>query len=482
MKNGELEKSSNIKPSQNLANKFKNSSKQALKTENTNPNINSICAVSNIMSTIQSYRKNVKDNALADKIEKATFEYFEKNSNPITGLTKDRSTANSVASIAATGFSLTAYAIASSHDWISRTQAENYTLKVLETLSKTPQGNQSENVSGFHGFFYHFLNPATGLRADNCEVSTIDTAILMAGVLMTKDYYNEKNNPVEKKIRHLADKLYKRVDWTWALNKKDELSMGYTPEHGFIKTDWHGYNEGSLAILLGLGSPTHPLPKKAWAVYNASDKVVSLDKTKVIEFGPMFGHEYPQIWFDFRHIKDKLNDKLGFTYYANSCREAFIQNEYAILDPKQWLGYNKYNWGLTASDGPGYTVQNFNGKPTVFQAYIARGYPDSLDDGTIAPTASVSALPFAPTIAWPTIKYFMQESPSIYGRYGFKDAFNPSFKINNTYGWVDKDYLGIDEGPILAMLENYQTGLIWDTMKKDKYFNKALKKAGFKKD
>ncbi len=446
-----------------------------------------------LKDTIMNHFKGVKDNnesvklpnltdsqqALLDKVQKDHFQYFVQESDPVTGLTKDRSTADSLASIAATGFSLTAYPVATEHGWISRNEAANYTLKVLHTLTNTPQGDEARGDSGNHGFFYHFLDPKTGLRVNNNEVSTIDTALLMSGVLFAKDYFNQ-NNPAENEIRNLADNLYKRVDWNWAMDSDGRLSMGWTPEHGFIKADWQGYNEGGLALLLGLGSPTHELPAKAWDKYTSTDKIANLYGQKFIEFGPLFGHQYPQIWFDFKGIKDSLNQKLGFDYFENSRRAALVQHTYAEQNPQNWRGLNSLDWGLTASDGPGDLTKIINGKTIEFRGYNARGFPDEFNDGTIAPTAALGSLPFAPEIVMPTLEYWMKTRPEIYGNTGFKDAFNPTFDSTKPSGWVDPDTIGIDQGPILLMLENYRSGFIWDIMKKDPYFKTALKKAGFK--
>lgn len=419
------------------------------------------------------------EHQLLDKMQRAHFEYFRQQSDPVTGLTRDRSTDTSPASIAAVGFSLTAHPVAVSRGWISREEATDYTLKVLKNLSETPQGPDAKGTSGDHGFFYHFLDPKTGLRQGENELSTVDTALLMGGVLFAKNFY-DGNNPKEAQIRELADNLYKRVDWPWALNAEGRLSMGWTPEHGFISSDWQAYNEAQILLLLAMGSPTHPLPAAAWDKFMSTSKVVEMNGQKSLEFGPLFGHQYTQIWMDYRGINDATNRKVGFDYFENSRRAAMAQHAYAVANPMGWKGYSALDWGLTACDGPGDVVKNVDGKPVEFKSYNARGFPNAPDDGTIAPTAAASSLPFVPELVLPTIKHWYTNRPEIVGPLGFQDAFNPTFDGSKPSGWVDKETLGIDQGPILLMTENYRTGMVWDKMKKDSYLNSALKKAGFK--
>lgn len=415
---------------------------------------------------------------LLDRVEKCHFEYFRQQSDPVTGLTKDRSRDGSPSSIAAVGFSLTAYGVASERGWVSRDEASDYTLKVLKTLWAAPQGSQPDGVSGNHGFFYHFLDPKTATRSGKNELSTVDTALLMSGVLYSKDFF-DRNNPKEQQIRELADKLYQRVDWPWALNQNGRLSMGWTPEKGFIKSDWHGYNEASILILLGMGSPSHALPADSWSKYTATDKVGNYYGTKCIEFGPLFGHQYSQIWVDFRGLHDATNQKVGWDYFENSRRAAVIQQKYAIDNPKHFCQYGATDWGLSASDGPGDIKKMVDGKLTKFHSYFARGFPNAHDDGTIAPTAAAASLPFAPKIVLPTLKHWLNDRPEIMSPLGFYDAFNPTFDRTKPSGWVDPETIGIDQGPIVLMTENYRTGSIWQTMRKDPYLQNGLKKAGF---
>jgi len=424
--------------------------------------------------------KDAADEKFLDLIEHAHFNYFVDQSDPNTGLTKDRSADYSPASVAAVGFSLTTYPIAAERGWVSRAEAADYSLKVLRTLWNVPQGEDATGENGSHGFFYHFLDPKTGTRMWNSEVSTIDTALLMSGVLFVKDYFNGTSKE-ETEIRDLADKLYKRVDWPWMLNSQKRLSNGWTPEDGFTKWDWQGYNEAMILHILGLGSPTHPLPPDVWKTFTSTEKVRTYGGQTYIDFPPQFGHQYSHSWVDFRGIMDAKNKSLGFDYFENSRRATLAQNYYGIINPNGFRSYSNLDWGWTASDGPGSTFdrQTATGAPLKFRGYSDRGAPDYIDDGTIAPTAVAASIAFAPDVVLKTLKYWSTLRPELWSNDGFKDAFNPTAVPKLHSGWIDPDLIGIDQGPVVLMTENYRTGLVWNTMKNDKYLVQGLKKAGF---
>ncbi len=423
--------------------------------------------------------KKAADELLLQNIEYAHFKYFVDQSDPNTGLIKDRSTPDAKCSIAAVGFALTSYPIAVERGWVSKDDAAKYTLKVLHTLSDTPQGTDAQGTSGYKGFFYHFLDMKTGERAWNCELSTIDTALLMAGVLCSKNYF-DGNTEQEKEIRELADKLYKRVDWAWAANADDRVSLGWNPESGFLPYHWGGYNEAMILLLLGMGSPTHPLKPESWKKYTESDQVYNYKGRDYIDFKPLFGHEYSHSWVDFRGIKDDKNRNLGWDYFENSRRATLAQYHYGIDNPQGFKGYSKLDWGWTACDGPGGSFNKVaDGVPRSFHTYIARGAPAGIDDGTIAPTAAAAAIAFAPDVVLPTLYHWRLKRPEIWTPNGFSDAFNPTAEPGKPSGWVDAETLGIDQGPIVLMTENYRSGMVWDLMKKDVYLRAGLKQAGF---
>ncbi len=432
-------------------------------------------------SHVSRFKQQCKaDESLLDEVEHAHFNYFIEQTDKQSGLTKDRSAAGSPASIAAVGFALSSYPIGVERGWMSREQAADNCLKALKTLWNAPQGDAAQGDSGTHGFFYHFIDTKSAARAMNCEVSTIDTALLMSGVLFSKDYFNG-NSKNEIEIRDLADKLYKRVDWNWALNADNRLSMGWKPESGFIKSDWQGYNEAMIMLVMGLGSPTHPLPADTWNKYTATESISNYAGQKYIQFEPLFGHQYSHSWLDFRGIKDAQNQAIGIDYFENSRRATYAQNYYAQKNPLGFIGYSKLDWGLTACDGPGQVFNRKDGMKTFdFLTYAARGCPAGVDDGTIAPTAAASSIAFAPELVLPTLRHWRTARPEIWSPIGFKDAFNPTAIPTKPSGWVDSDCLGIDQGPIVMMTENYRTGLVWNTMKRDQYMRDGLKRAGFK--
>jgi hypothetical protein len=295
----------------------------------------------------------------------------------------------------------------------------------------------------------------------------------MSGVLFVKNYFDQDTS-VDRQIRSYATKLYDRVDWNWAMNGKDRMALDWTPEKGFSHAQWGGYNEAMMMLLLGMGSSTKPIDPKAWQSYVASEKLTDYAGKEYIAFPPMFGHQYSHAWVDFRGIQDSQNRKLGFDYFENSRRATYAQNFYARENPLRHRGYDALNWGITASDGPG-DDKKFQGK---YFGYRERG-PFLFDDGTIAPTAALGSMPFAPELVLPTAQNWQQKRPELKTPYGFTDAFNPAADPEKPSGWVDQDTLGIDQGPIVLMVENYRTGLVWDVMKKDANLRAGLKSAGF---
>ena len=428
------------------------------------------------------------------ELEERTFRYFWETANPKNGLIPDRYPTPSFASIAAVGFGLTAYPIGVERQYISRAEARERVLVTLRFFQRAP--NQ-------HGFFYHFLEMKSGARANDSEVSTVDTALLLAGMLFCQSYFDSQH-PHEVQIRKLVDEIYRRVDWTWAQPRPPVVALAWTPESGFSGIDWQGYNEAMLVYLLALGSPTHPISPQSWDMWTSTyDKHwgTLYDQT-YLSFGPLFGHQYTHVWVDFRGIRDSYMRAHGLDYFENSRRATYTQRRYAIANPKHWQAYGKNIWGISASDGPGGT-ERYEGQEASFMTYAARGVGKGriVDDGTIAPTAAISSLPFAPEIVLPaTLEMYHRYGSSIYSVYGFLDSFNASFRatpdaagqshthvpdstVENSSkpfaGWVDQDYVGIDEGPILAMIENYRSDFVWRVMRNDPYLRQGLERAGF---
>lgn len=351
------------------------------------------------------------------------------------------------------------------------------TLKFMQAL---PKGDATAGVAGYKGFFYHFLDMKTGLRFQQVELSTIDTGLLMAGILSAQSYF-DGTSATEKEIRDIADALYRAVEWDWAMNKKDVMSMGWHPERGFLDATWRGYNEGMILYILALGSPTHSISPDSWKTWTDSYQWAKYQGQEFVNFGPLFGHQYSHMYIDFKGISDDYMKTKGIDYFENSRRATYANRSYCIANAAGFKGYEKSIWGLTACDGPGNDGKR---NPNIaFQGYNARGAAQFYlqDDGTIAPTAAGGSVAFAPEICIPALQEMKKRyGTKLYDKYGFKDAFNLSIDYaDGTQGWFDKDYLGIDQGPILIQLENWRTQVIWNVMKKNKYIRDGLKKAGF---
>ena len=422
------------------------------------------------------------DERFLDDLQRRTFAWFADSAHPDTGLVPDRWPAPGgpdPSSVAAVGFGLTAWAVGESRGWCSRRDAVRRTLATLRLLHDAPQGAAATGTAGHHGFFHHFLDPASGLRwSDDVELSSVDTALLMGGVLFAERWF-DGDDADEREVRTLAGALHRRVEWPWMQARPPLLSMGWFPGKGFIDADWCGYNEAMLVVLLALGSPTHPVGDDAWPAWTAS-----YDRTwgdfhgqTHLGFGPLFGHQYSHVWVDFRGIRDDWGRAHGLDYAENTRRAAHAQRAYAVADPGGFRGYDQDVWGLTACDGPGEGTHLVDGREVRTHGYLARGAGLHWveDDGTIAPTAAGGCLPFAPEIALPALRTMASRyGVALYTEHGFRDAINP------TVGWVDDQHLGIDQGPILLMAENLRTGLVWDVMRDHPVLRRGLERAGFR--
>ncbi len=433
------------------------------------------------------------DPFLAD-LEARTFSFFWDFTNPANGLGPDRYPKPPFASIACAGFALTAYPIGVERGWVTRAAARKRVLATLRFFDQAPQGPGRRGVTGYQGFFYHFLDMTSGLRFKNIELSTIDTALLLAGMLFCQSYFDGADGE-EREIRALAEAIYSRVDWRWAQQPSEHspaITLGWTPEQGFNRYSWRGYNEGMLIYLLALGSPTHPVEPAAWNAWQRD-----FDKTWGLNYGPephlgfpsLFVHQYPHVWVDFRGIRDAYMSRRDLDYFENSRRATYAQRAYAIANPSGWKSYGDDIWGLTACDGPGNIRHDYRGQSRRFHGYMARG-PGPRDDGTLAPTAALGSIAFAPEICVPAALAMKRDyGRHVLGPYGFVDAFNPSFDFADVspktgrcvagVGWIAPDYLGIDQGPILAMLENWRSGLVWRVMRGNPHIVRGLQRAGF---
>lgn len=449
---------------------------------------------------------SAKERSFADDLSGRTFRYFWETTPEKTCLAPDRWPSNPFSSIASTGFALTAYGIGAERGYVTRSAAAKRTLSCLQFLHDAPQGPGTTGIAGYKGFFYHFLDNQTGLRHDTTELSTVDTTLLLGGILFAQSYY-DRATPSERRIRALAEDIYRRVDWSWAqrnhtgteaVNNPSShgIVMSYRPEKGWSTHDWVGYDEGMLVYVLAAGSPTHPVGKDAWDQGWAPQLESQWGHyygQDYLTFAPLFGHQYSHVWIDFRGIRDAFMAKKDIDYFENSRRATLAQRAYGTANPGRWNDYSSNIWGWTASDGPGNFKGKFvNGTERTFRGYMARGVSPSrvIDDGTIVPTAPGGSVAFTPKESLSALMAMKQRyGDRLYTRYGFKDSFNPSFtftdlasqrgKIDARLGWVADDYLGIDQGPIVTMLANERDGLVWRVMRRNPHIRAGLKKLGF---
>ena len=417
--------------------------------------------------------------ATLDKLQRDTFGYFLKETNRANGMVPDNTRQGAHASIAPIGFALAAYTIGVERGFITRTEAIQRTLTTLRFFRESEQ-SEAPDATGYKGFYYHFLHMDSGRRAWECELSTIDSTFLLAGALTAGAYF-DGDAADEREIRGLAEELYARADWEWALNAGQTVSMGWKPDSGFLPYRWEGYNEALILYVLGLASPTHPIPPASYAAQTRSYRWKRLYGYDFLFGGPLFVHQLSHMWIDFRAIQDEFMRAKGIDYFENSRRATYVQQRYAIQNRRRYNGYGENCWGITASDGPGPASLVIDGVERQFFDYVARGIPSGPDDGTIAPWAAVASLPFAPEIVLPALQHFNEHYPEMISKYGFKCSFNPTFTAasRERIGWISKGYYGLDQGPIVIMIENHRSGFLWELMKKCPFIVEGLRKAGF---
>src|SRR5260221_2322592 len=429
---------------------------------------------------------------LISDTQQRTFRYFWETTDAARGLAPDFAPESSPASIAAMGFMLTAVPIGIEHAWITRAQGAERVLNTLQFLRDAPQGAGAQGYTGYHGFFYHFLDMASGTRYRDSELSSMDTALLLMGVRCCGQYFNGADAS-ETAISAVDDFLYERVDWPWFQVRSPAICMGWRPESGFLSGDWIGYNEAIPVLILALGSTAHAVGVEAWTQWTSGypqDWGV-LWGYEHLTFGPLFGHHFPQVWLDMRGIKDSYMAAKGLDYFENSRRAVLSQRAYATTNPLGWLGHGADILGLSAWNGPQESALNYHGAMRQFHTYFSPGVgpPDNFDDGTLTPTAPIGSFPFAPEVVTPAIAAMYQRyGTAIYGNYGFLDSYNPSFQYNvpvpsgriiSGFGWVDTRYYGINQGPIVAMIENQRSGLLWSLSRADPVLRRGLQRAGF---
>jgi len=420
--------------------------------------------------------------AILDSLQYTGFHYFWDLGNPANGLCPDRSTPGSVCSIASTGFGLSAITVGIDHGWISRSDGAARVRTTLNTFWTYPQGPGTSGVIGYNGLFYHWLDMTTGLRRVdwNAELSTIDTALLFAGIMHCHEYF-DGGDTEEVAIRALADSITRRADWNFMRNGAPGLEMGWLPTTGFSSFGrWIGYNEAMIMYIMAIGSPTHPIPGTDWNTWLSGYSYGQFNANigPYVQFPPLFGHQYSHCWIDFRTARDAYMQLKGSTYFENSRRATLSQIGYARQrgDFEQFFpgnhtyayGESDSLWGFTASDDP--------------SGYVAHGAPSGTENGTIAPTAAITSLVFCPDSVWRCVLNMWNNRNTVsggkvfsyWGPYGFGDAFNPE-----QTPWFDTAVLGIDQGPIVVMLENYRTGGVWSRFMTHPDIVNGMSLAGF---
>lgn len=367
------------------------------------------------------------DEQFLDKLEYDSLNYFPGETNTLNGLIKDSSRPGAPCSVASVGFGLTALCIGESRGWIDKTQVYDRVLETLKTFR--------DKVPNEHGFFYHFLDMRTGDRTWNSELSSIDTALFMAGALFAGEYF--KGTEVEA----IAKELYDRVDWPWMMNGRKVICMGWRPEDGFLPYYWDSYSEAMILYALAIGSGTHPIPAGSWFEWSRPTDVYDDYKVIYCYTGSVFTYQYSHAWIDFRHLDETGT---GTNYYSNSVSAVKANREFCIDNSLGHKTYGEDSWGLTACIGP-----------TGYKGYGAKP-GEAMNDGTIAPSGMAGSMVFDWERSLGGLKYLYDNHRSfLYGKYGFKDAFNLE-----THWWAE-EYLGIDQGITVLMLENYKTGLVW---------------------
>jgi hypothetical protein len=406
-----------------------------------------------------SHELTPADELFVEDLERRSFQYFWEQGDPNTGLVPDRARTDSsrldddhhnVGSIAATGFGLTALCIAAERRWIDRTQARGRTLNTLRFFAN--------RAFEKHGWFYHWLDTKTGERRWKSEVSSIDTALLLGGVLTARQYF-----PEDREIVLLATKIYERVDFRWMLNGHPLLlSHGWKPESGFLKPRWDTYSEDTILYLLAIGSPTHAISQRSWyALWRDRYRYEGYSYFTTISV-PLFMHQYAHAWIDFRERRETTSDHID--YFENSVKATLAHRAFCMNLSHEFPGYGPNVWGITASDSA--------------KGYLAWGGPprDPAIDGTVVPSAPGGALMFTPELALLSLRTMREKfGERIYGRYGFVDAFNP-----NT-GWVDRDVIGINLGIILLSAENMRSGNVWRWFMRNSEIPRAMKRVGLMK-
>jgi hypothetical protein len=386
------------------------------------------------------------DDSFLEELQRAIFLYFWEQGSDKTGMVKDRCDVRHgrvelAASIAATGFGLTALCIGEHRGFVATDDALGRVFVTLRFLWR--------KLPNHRGFFYHFANADTGERMFDSEVSSVDTAILLCGLLTCREYFRHPD------VRELVDLIFNRVEWTWLSEDTSLLNHGWTPEVGFLSYRWDNYSELMMMYLLGMGASQHPLKQETW---NAWKRVTfEYEGLRYIgAFAPLFVHQFSHAWFDFRGKRDKFAD-----YFLNSVTATEVHRRFCLELNQKFPDYSDDLWGITTSDSQ--------------HGYVAWGGPPAMGpiDGTVVPSASAGSLPLLPEACLKVLRNIRARFPDAWSRYGFVNAFNP---LNN---WFDTDVVGIDAGITMLMAENLRSGFVWETFMKSPEARRGMQRAGF---
>ena len=430
------------------------------------------------IETITAESAEESDEALVDRFQRAAFGYFLETFNPANGLTADNTRPNAPASIAVVGFALAAYPVGVERRWIGRDEAAARALTTLRFFWNARQDG-GPGATGHKGFFYHFLDMDTGARTWRCELSPIDTALLVAGMLTAAAYF-ALETPEEREIRTLADAIYRRIDWAWAQAGKATVRQGWKPESGFLHYGWEGYSEAILLYALGLASPTHPLSDASYLAWTETYQWENIYERDLLYAGPLFIHLFSHAWIDFAGLRDRFMRERRTDYFENSRQAVWVQREYARRNPHGYLGYDQNSWGLTANDGPGFKTLRVDGSKRRFFSYAARGVPYGPDDGTLAPWGPLAALPFAPDSVLVALRQLCDRYPHVVEGSRLPSGFNPTLRNAGPDGWISEGYFGLDQGIVVLMIENHRSGLIWRLMRSCPWIGNGLRRADFR--
>jgi hypothetical protein len=415
------------------------------------------------------------DDALLDRLQRGAFSYLTEYANPSNGLVCDTSRAASPCSIAVVGFALSCYPVGVERGWLARSHAATLTRNTLRFFGQSAQ-SEAPDATGYKGFYYHFLDMQSGRRVWQCELSPIDTALLLAGILTAGRYFDGAG--VELEIRELSDALIASVDWQWAQNGQDTVSQGWKPECGFLNSGWEGYNEATIAYVLGAGSPTHPLPGSSFCAWTLPYQWENMLGQDVLYSGPLFTHLFSHAWIDYRGIQDAFMREKRSDYFHNTQSAIALHREYAARNPRGYAGYGRDLWGITAGDGPGNREMRQDSRDRRFFGYMSRGVPYGPDDGTIAPWAMLATLPFEPEAALRGTRHLLRSYPQVCAEDRLSSGFNPTLDPTQG-GWLSEGWYGLDQGLLVMMIENHRSGLIWEITRQSPVIRAGLIGAGF---